>query len=231
MRLFLHTMDNSPLAKLPGELRNRIYELALYHPNGVRLREDSTDRYTRHHELAIFGILHKLGHRHVLALAQTCRVVRMECQLLFFQLNDFHVSSSLWDGPDFDLPGDPGMASVIEAPHPFSYHRDAWNSWLTQIGPCNAASLDRMVVDLGSCWPDEWDPSKQWHEVLSFFSAQLLASLSTSACYVTFGFSFDAVGCQLSKGGACEFTGETAKAGSEEMKLTLPVYHNADALR
>ncbi|KAK5124311.1 hypothetical protein LTR85_002014 [Meristemomyces frigidus] len=66
-------MDNSPLARLPPELRNDIYELALTHdrpyiiPTEQRRRSGLSGR----------------------GLMRTCRTVRAETTLLFYASNDF----------------------------------------------------------------------------------------------------------------------------------------------
>lgn len=66
-------MDKSPLARLPPELRNRIYEFAFTLPLAKNYRSLS-DHIKEHN-----------------GLTRTCRQLRSESRLLFFRLNHFWV--------------------------------------------------------------------------------------------------------------------------------------------
>lgn len=75
-------MDNSPLATLPPELRNRVYELVLcsdkpvvitHHP-GKGPRQRAAER-----------------HEHLLALTTTCKIIRSESTKMFYALNRFAI--------------------------------------------------------------------------------------------------------------------------------------------
>lgn len=68
-------MDNSPLSKLPAEIRNEMYDLALKNDNC---------KITRQARLSCGS-----ENKHPLALTQTCRAVRQETQLTFFAVNTF----------------------------------------------------------------------------------------------------------------------------------------------
>lgn len=76
-------MDNSPLSKLPAEIRNQIYDLALRNNNC---------KITRQARLFCSS-----QNQHPLTLAQTCRVVRQETRLTFFAANCFTIDDWLID--------------------------------------------------------------------------------------------------------------------------------------
>ena len=65
------------LLELPGELRNEIYKLALYHPGGVTF-----DCVTQ-----------KLLTRQPLALSMTCKQIRNESESIVFAQNDLRLES------------------------------------------------------------------------------------------------------------------------------------------
>lgn len=60
-------MENSPIGALPGELRNLIYEFALFEPNGVATATEP-------------------------GLLRTCKTIREEAELMFYALNHFHTT-------------------------------------------------------------------------------------------------------------------------------------------
>ncbi|KAK5114558.1 hypothetical protein LTR85_010135 [Meristemomyces frigidus] len=70
---FPATMDNSPFARLPPELRNRIFDLALTRSNGCRIELDQMQNYNQ--------------------LTRTCRQIRAETHAVFYSQNDFLVGS------------------------------------------------------------------------------------------------------------------------------------------
>jgi len=67
-------MASSLLRRLPAELRNRIYELALYEPGGVNLRVRNDQLYATDTELA---------------LTFTCQEMRKDTIGMYFAVNDF----------------------------------------------------------------------------------------------------------------------------------------------
>ena len=76
--------SQSPLLRLPAELRNRIYELILYRPDGFKIAPAPHGWMTRLQNSS-FSLLRSF--RHPLALALCCRQLRHECTGLFFDLN------------------------------------------------------------------------------------------------------------------------------------------------
>ena len=78
------TMDDSPFAKLPGELRTAIYELVLTRRDPITLSCQRCSRGTKHQRRTH---LHPLST--TLCLTQTCRQVRHESKLIFFSGNAF----------------------------------------------------------------------------------------------------------------------------------------------
>ncbi|KAK4898505.1 hypothetical protein LTR27_004102 [Elasticomyces elasticus] len=80
-------MDDSPLSKIPAELRIYISELALYRPNGVHV-----DLYTR-------SILPAA----LLALAATCKQMRAETHDMLFAINSFTIHTQYFSGVSLDM--------------------------------------------------------------------------------------------------------------------------------
>ena len=76
-------MDNSPLRKLPPEVRNIIYDLALRSKTG-----DCHITSTRHRPLVL---VRGQDNRLPLALTQACRAIRQETRDTFFAVNNFVV--------------------------------------------------------------------------------------------------------------------------------------------
>jgi hypothetical protein len=67
--------DRCYLLELPAELRNEIYGLALYHPNGV----------------TIDCVSHRQLTPHLLALTTTCKQIKNECAHLIFTQKCLHL--------------------------------------------------------------------------------------------------------------------------------------------
>ena len=75
-------MENSPLSKLPPELRNRIYELALDFSCNIVIRT-----LQQHSKIEVKG---SLGYYHPipsLGLLTSCKVIDQECGQLFYASN------------------------------------------------------------------------------------------------------------------------------------------------
>ena len=86
-------MENSPFNRLPGELRNHIYELALTRGKSVVLRRTRAG-WGVHPDCRghLCGSLHPGDcPRHLPAFTQTCRAIRRESNLLGFTLNTFEL--------------------------------------------------------------------------------------------------------------------------------------------
>ncbi|KAK5122088.1 hypothetical protein LTR85_004334 [Meristemomyces frigidus] len=75
-------MEASPLKKLPAELRNRIYEMALQHEDAIIIRTDGA-----FDELSASGL--------PLALTATCREIRNDTLKMFYANNAFHFHTTL----------------------------------------------------------------------------------------------------------------------------------------
>lgn len=85
-------MDRSPLAKLPAELRNHVYELALRHPVPLKLYWDPI--------LDEFHRLEAFRPRLPLALTETCQQVRVECTQIFYAINTFIIDGDQPENTD-----------------------------------------------------------------------------------------------------------------------------------
>ena len=122
------------LLKLPGELRNEIYSLALYLPDGF----------------AIDYQLDKRNHANVLALTMTCKQVRKECEDLFFELNEIQFEGNLLEC----LVGQDARRRTVESVERFckkviyGYHLE---SKLRQVH----FDLGRCIINYAA--PDTWD--------------------------------------------------------------------------
>lgn len=95
-------MENSPFAKLPAELRNNVWELAL--------RADKPVQITGDFHIVLPPVDCKLAPSQVqemakiLALTQTCRQIHSECALLFFHFNTFEFDSTCTTFPGSSFP-------------------------------------------------------------------------------------------------------------------------------
>ena len=80
-------MDQSPLARLPPEIRNQIYELALHQPKGCMIEaRRSTSKPGLQFKLAYWSTISDPT-----ALTRTCKHIRRECVQMFYVINTFHV--------------------------------------------------------------------------------------------------------------------------------------------
>ena len=82
LALSLNGMESSPLARLPAELRNDVYELVLIGP--APLTFWTTYRRGKRCVMKIAP-----ESKHLLALTEVCKEVRAETKLLFFAANTF----------------------------------------------------------------------------------------------------------------------------------------------
>ncbi|KAK5743940.1 hypothetical protein LTR17_002278 [Elasticomyces elasticus] len=82
-------MDNSPLSRIPAELRNRIYELVLLQPKPITLTNlpklNAMEPYTCAPYLAF---------QHPTALTMTCVAIHREASKLFYAINTFECEHS-----------------------------------------------------------------------------------------------------------------------------------------
>jgi hypothetical protein len=87
------TMDNTPFGRLPRELRDKIYELAVVHEDGIRLKHN-TRLNSKTAAVIVRGSRRKDT---TLALALTCRQAYEETIELYYQLNTFYFPFE-WNG-------------------------------------------------------------------------------------------------------------------------------------
>lgn len=78
-------MDDSPLKKVPAEIRNRIAELALFQEIEVKQQKDST-RFIR---------VGNSAQKHPFALAQACRQLHTETYKMFYSVADFIIHADV----------------------------------------------------------------------------------------------------------------------------------------
>ena len=86
-------MDDSPLARLPRELRNQIYHAVLVRETPVRVDSPLNSPRLRHEN-------HPVS---LAALLQTCRQVRSEAAAMFYGLNTFVVVDGFYEERDLHL--------------------------------------------------------------------------------------------------------------------------------
>ncbi|KAK5117733.1 hypothetical protein LTR85_008708 [Meristemomyces frigidus] len=108
-------MDRSAIGRLPAELRNRIYELALFIPGGIRL--DLGDEYP--------SMARELQEQQLLALTQTCRQLRAESRQIFYAGNVFVVDC------DVEYLSDPSSAGMYSLW--WREVSEAWTRWLPNM--------------------------------------------------------------------------------------------------
>jgi len=115
-------MDGSPLARLLPELRNRIYEFALFRPEGVLIPFSPSNR----------SYLPRSPNAQ-LALTTVCREVRAETTLLFYAVNTFVLQTHA---------SDPGVFLDIKG-HDLC-------QWLNMFGPGRVQILVGVSLHLGT---------------------------------------------------------------------------------
>ncbi|TKA42191.1 hypothetical protein B0A54_07279 [Friedmanniomyces endolithicus] len=126
-------MDNSPLAKLAPELRNRIYELALYVPGRS-------------------GIKVPLGNRGAqvknapLALTKVSREIRADTAKMFYAVNVFTVYAKIFD----DMEENEGPDGAMDAAGAAEMPIDRAVNWFAKFGKKNAGMAKRVVINLGT---------------------------------------------------------------------------------
>ncbi|EME38397.1 hypothetical protein DOTSEDRAFT_39411 [Dothistroma septosporum NZE10] len=117
-------MDRSPISKLPAELRNRIFELAL-HQDRIVLRPYPPDPEVTSSPTRRRLYLSKETNRqhfHPTALAQTCRQLHNETTAVFYSTNIFVVNTWRHDYP----------ALITQLRH--------------AISPANSAALRKLIL-------------------------------------------------------------------------------------
>ncbi|KAK4546437.1 hypothetical protein LTR36_002114 [Oleoguttula mirabilis] len=120
-------MEASPLKKLPAELRNRIYELALYQRDAITLVAD--DKTNTLHATAKTSI----------ALTFTCHEVRRDTLSMFYAINKFATRTNyfwLQRGLDANLRTTACFDQIAE--------------WLECVGVANLKHMTHLCLQLGT---------------------------------------------------------------------------------
>ncbi|KAK3720782.1 hypothetical protein LTR37_003445 [Vermiconidia calcicola] len=112
-------MDRSPLARLPAETRNQIYELALTIPDVITLEEDRVTGCWKR------TTGHKYQAKNLLGLAEACEQLSRECTQLFFTVNTFELRIRDLDSRTCEL---------------------KIRQFRSQIGTSNASALRLLVI-------------------------------------------------------------------------------------
>ena len=122
-------MERSPFQRLPGELRNEIYELALLEPDGVKISLAGR-KAKLVHESATYS---RRAVAAINSLPATCKAVRAETQNLFFSINKF---------------------TFITQHFKQKRSSDFWirtlQKWTSQIGQDHLSQIKRVSFDLGT---------------------------------------------------------------------------------
>ena len=121
-------MDASPIKKLAPELRNKIYELALYHSEGFVISVSKGTPVLKNKE----------GQSNVLALSATCKAIREETLAFFFSLNCFRLQTFQLEKP-MEVRGkaDTGKAVL--------------KKWIDDVGERNVSHVKSLEIYVGSC--------------------------------------------------------------------------------
>ncbi|KAK1058763.1 hypothetical protein LTR74_013155 [Friedmanniomyces endolithicus] len=126
-------MNDSPLAKLAPELRNRIYELALHVPgrSGIKVRIGKRGAQVKNAPLA---------------LTKVCREIRADTVKMFYAVNAFTVYTKIFDDMEEDEGSDGAMDAAGAAEMPI----DRAVNWFAKFGKKNAGMAKRVVINLGT---------------------------------------------------------------------------------
>lgn len=157
-------METSPLFKLPGEIRNRIYELALYQPSGLTIRILTGEP----------RLLNLDNAANPIALAATCRQLHRECTSLTYFLNKFTLIAAP-KGQRYDL----------------EIWQKGLHAWLRQIGDANRRLLKDIEIDIGTSFMYDLCPSSEtlWRSVSSllylFTDGSTRVSMKTDVCWMS----------------------------------------------
>ena len=140
-------MDTSLLIQLPGEIRNRIYELVLYHSDKITIRimtgtPEVANTYAYNEPI-----------KHFLGLLSTCKQIRYEASPVFYEMNTFALVSH-YDGE-------------LQKHHNTERWRNGLRVWLNQIGERNRSYLSRVEIDVGKSYMYDHHPTSEtvWRSV------------------------------------------------------------------
>jgi hypothetical protein len=157
-------MEESPLYKLPGELRNRIYELALFQPGGITVFVSAL----RPH------LFKPTDTSNILALTEICKDIRHESSPIVYETNKFSLISK-YLGEQYS--GDIRTARNTQ-----------WETglcvWLHQLGKRNVNALSHVEIDIGTSFLYNYVPSSEsiWRSVasvLDHFHEETLVCMKT----------------------------------------------------
>ncbi|KAK3636451.1 hypothetical protein LTR56_014238 [Elasticomyces elasticus] len=123
-------MDDSPLSRIPAELRNRIYELALLQPEPITLTTHMKINATE----PCYTCAPSLAIQHPTALTMTCVAIHREASKLFYAPNAFECEHSPVFGTSSTSPAD---QFLVDIGHP---NRLAIRSLLFDVGPIHSAA-------------------------------------------------------------------------------------------
>ncbi|KAF7194054.1 hypothetical protein HII31_04575 [Pseudocercospora fuligena] len=140
-------MESSMFGRLPAELRNNIYELALLEHN-----EDSRTIDLESWTDKPFSFIHSrddgspcsLG---IIGLPQTCRQIRRESLRLYYSLNRFYFETEYLKSSDKD--------GIIERLQEFA----------RRIGPRQAKEIRDVTINLGTVKGHDIQPSIDWRHM------------------------------------------------------------------
>ncbi|KAK5167681.1 uncharacterized protein LTR77_007380 [Saxophila tyrrhenica] len=136
------TMDNSPLHKLPRELRDEIYAFVLQQPFDIQLITVATDDATENVNKPVVEWIQS-PHRYRLALTTTCKQLHEEASPVFYQVNSFMLNTP-WRRPDGR-----NVQPLQHGPH----HLDAvsnFRSWIDCTLNRHKTHASDITIDLGA---------------------------------------------------------------------------------
>ncbi|KAK5167684.1 uncharacterized protein LTR77_007383 [Saxophila tyrrhenica] len=139
-------MDNSPLSRVPREIRDAIYILALQHDHNITLR-DATKRGKARQ---LKSTNDWLRYASVLALPLTCKQLYLEATPILFQLTGFTFKTSIQPIPLWS--GDPSKLA-------------AFADWIDHNINERSTSAQSIDFDLGSVAAESFSPDgyfRQW---------------------------------------------------------------------
>ena len=142
-------MEASPISTLPGELRNRIYELALLQDGNVTVFVSGI----RPH------LFRPTETTNILALTETCKGVQHEASPVFYRINQFVLISKYL--------GERYSGDIQNARN--SQWKRGLCDWLALLGTRNTAALSHVEIDIGTSFLYNYVPSSEsiWRSVAS----------------------------------------------------------------
>ncbi|KAK3721536.1 hypothetical protein LTR37_003092 [Vermiconidia calcicola] len=178
-------MEPCPLLELPAEVRNDIYERALYEPKGLHFHKvEGKGKLTR------YGTMHiPLGNSksnpmlNSIALLSVCKQVRNEATKLFFAINRIEIKAEVtksWYEP-WTLTDE--FSRLLQA-------------FFRRLGAMNVALIPRFVIQIGSCNAaclyNASMSSRQYWDFARTLTEELnrTTTLQTESIHVAAGFKF-----------------------------------------